>query len=204
MMVIGHPLPVVSQMRLLGLIIDDRLSWWPLVEDVVKRSKAKIWSLLKLREAGASRDQLLALYIARVRSCVEFGAQVYGAVVNISQSDTIEAVQSKALQIVLGSASRSYAKNLATLGLETLENRRQDLLKSFAISCFRAPEHRWWFTPHPPLPLPTRQVVPRFLVPSCKKDRDEKRPIVVYSQMLNLLSEEEWRKLKLPHPFTSA
>ena len=59
----GQPLPVVSEMRLLGLILDDHLTWWPLVNDVVKRSRAKIWSVLKLREAGASEEQLLSLYI---------------------------------------------------------------------------------------------------------------------------------------------
>ena len=64
----GDPLPVVDNMRLLGLVIDDRLSWWPLVHVVTKKAKAKIWSLLKLREAGASSKQLLDLYLARVRS----------------------------------------------------------------------------------------------------------------------------------------
>ena len=50
----GDPLPVVGIMRLLGLIIDDRLLWWPLVHKLTKRDKAKIWIILKLREAGVS------------------------------------------------------------------------------------------------------------------------------------------------------
>ena len=61
----GEPLPVVSEMRLLGMILDDRMSWWPLVQDIIKRSKAKLWSLLKLREAGAAEVQLHALYSPR-------------------------------------------------------------------------------------------------------------------------------------------
>ena len=52
---------MVESMRLLGLVIDDRLSWWPLVQDVKKRAKAKIWSVLKLREAGASIAQMVSL-----------------------------------------------------------------------------------------------------------------------------------------------
>ena len=55
----GDPLPLVCVSRLLGLIIDDRLSWWPLVRDLVRRAKAKIWSLAKCRDLGADTSQLL-------------------------------------------------------------------------------------------------------------------------------------------------
>ena len=81
----GDPLPVVQEMRLLGLVIDDRLTWWPLVRDIEQKCKCKVWSLVKLRMAGASIDQLVSLYIARVRATIEYGAQVYGAVLNETQ-----------------------------------------------------------------------------------------------------------------------
>ena len=58
----GNPLPIVQQMRLLGLLIDADLSWWPLVRDVVARSRAKIWSLVKIREIGATRNQMLSIH----------------------------------------------------------------------------------------------------------------------------------------------
>ena len=89
----GDPLPLVSESRLLGLIIDDRLSWWPLVRDLVKRAKAKVWSLAKCREAGASREQLLSIYVARVPSTLEYGSQVFDCLLNGSQAEELEAVQ---------------------------------------------------------------------------------------------------------------
>ena len=54
--------------------------------DIVARCRAKIWSLVKLREAGATISNLVDLYIARVRTTVEYGAQVYGTVLNGKQS----------------------------------------------------------------------------------------------------------------------
>ena len=108
-----------------------------------------------MREAGASQDQLLALYIARVRSTLEYGAQVYHNVINGVQSEELESVQLKCLQIVRGRTSESYARNLCVLELQTLEDRRKELVKTFAIACYRSDEHRWWFTPHPPFPLNT-------------------------------------------------
>ena len=71
---------------------------------------------------------------------------------------------------------------------------------SFAIACYKSEEHRWWFTPHPPLPLNTRLVPPRLLVPVGKRDRDDKRPIVKYTEILNQLTDEEWSLLDLPPP----
>ena len=125
----GQPQPVVSEMRLLGLVLDDKLTWWPLVRDLASRAKAKMWSLLKLREAGASEQQLLSLYIARVRSTVEYGAQVWGTVLNGSQSDLLEGVQTKSLQIILGTRSKGYERNMLFLGLNSLAERRCSLIR---------------------------------------------------------------------------
>ena len=38
----GDPLPVVGESRLLGIIIDAKLTWWPLVHDVIQRARAKV------------------------------------------------------------------------------------------------------------------------------------------------------------------
>ena len=55
--------------------------------------------------------------------------------------------------------------------------------------------------PPSPLPLNTRRSHPRFLVPHCKRERDHKRPLVVYTEILNALTDSEWKALKLPSPF---
>ena len=115
------------------------------MRDLVKRAKAKVWSLAKCREAGASREQLLSIYVARVRSTLEYGSQVFDCVLNGSQAEELEAVQQRCLQIVMGSSSGSYRSNLSSLGLVSLAERRSQLVKQFAINCFRSPIHRWWF-----------------------------------------------------------
>ena len=81
------------------------MCWWPMVLDVVSRSRAKVWSVAKLCDLGATTEQMLSLYIARVRATVEYGAHVYGALINGVQSKEIEGVQTRCLQIILGSHS---------------------------------------------------------------------------------------------------
>ena len=102
-------------MRLLGLLFDSVLSWWPMVRDIVRRCRAKIWSLVKLRDVGAGTDQLLSLYIARVRATLESGAQVYGTLLNGEHAKELEAIQRQCLQIILGSTSQRYERNMVTL-----------------------------------------------------------------------------------------
>ena len=180
------------------MVFDEKLSWWPMVNDILVRARAKIWSLVKCREAGASPDQLLPLYIASVRDLLEYSAQVYDPLINESQAAELEAVQRSCLQIVLGCRSRSYAANMAALDVPSLAARRKELVKNFAISCFRSPSHRWWFTPHPSPPLNTRTWTPRLLEPASKLMRGDRRPIVAYTRALNALSDDEWTRLKLP------
>ena len=114
----GAPLPVVKEMRLLGLVLDCGLTWWPMITDIANRCKPKIWSLIKLREAGAAIPQLLTLYTARVRSTCEYGCQVYGGIINASQSNVLEDIQTRCCQIILGERSSSYAANLEILELD--------------------------------------------------------------------------------------
>ena len=145
-------------------------------------------------------ENLKCLYIARIRATIEDSVQVYGCLINGSQAKRLEDIQLHCCQIILGSQSRSYASNLASLGLEKLETRRTGLLKFFAISVMRSSKHNWWFSPPPPPPRNTRLVPPRLLVPKTYSATADRRPMVVYTKILNSLSEEQWKDLNLPDP----
>ena len=146
----GQPLQCVSELRLLGLIFDKQLSWWPLIRDLALRARAKLWGLVRLRDAGAGSDVLLANYNARIRSILELGAQVWGTFVNGAQSKCLEDCQAHALLVILGSQASSYSKNRLRLGLELLSVRRDSLIRKFAISSFKDPKHRCWYKLSPP------------------------------------------------------
>ena len=106
---------------------------------------------------------------ARIRSVLEYGAQVWGAVINGLQSKAIENCQMKALQVILGAQSSSYSVNRAKLSVELLSDRREELMTKFAISTFKDPRFRKWYTPFPPSSLVFRDKghpkPPRLWVP---------------------------------------
>ena len=77
-------------MRLLGLLFDHKLDWWPLIHDLADRANAKVWTLVKLRYAGASVHQLLENYTLKIRSILECASEVFGCVISSVQSKVLE------------------------------------------------------------------------------------------------------------------
>ena len=49
----------------------------PLVEDIKKRACAKLWSLVKMRKAGASTQQLAIVYTAYFRNGIVWSAGLW-------------------------------------------------------------------------------------------------------------------------------
>ena len=89
----GSPLLCTSTMRLLGLLIDQDLTWWAMVNDLVARASARIWTLVKLREFGATREQLVQNYTLKIRSVLEYCAPVIHCVISDAQSKCLENTQ---------------------------------------------------------------------------------------------------------------
>ena len=124
------------RVRLLGLVFDDKLSWWALVRDMAGRARTKLWALVRLRNAGAGPQVLLVNYCSKIRTILEYGAQVWGTFINGAQAKCIEDCQLHALQIILGAQTSSYNVNLAHLEVDRLSTRRDNLILKFAISTF--------------------------------------------------------------------
>ena len=121
----GDTILCVAELKLLGLVFDEKLCWWPMVTDLVRRTRTKLWALMRLREAGASLEVLKVNYCSKVRTILEYCGPVWGCFVSGIQEQKIESCQIQALQIILGAQASSYEAYLATLELERLTVRRQ-------------------------------------------------------------------------------
>ena len=188
----GHaPLQVVEEVRLLGLLLDSNLTWWPLVTDIYKRCSKKLWCLVRLRDAGATPEQLITMYKLRIRSILDYCAPAYHPLLNGLQSDHLEKIQRRALQIIRGREAKSYRLNRLHFDLSLLSERREELTKNFAIKTLRSHRHTFWYTRSDPAPCHTRVVPPRFKIRDTTTQRAEKSPITYMSHILNSLSEEE-------------
>ena len=161
-----------------------------------------MWTLLRLRDNGATRDQLLVVYIARIRSIMDYCAPVYAGLLNGSQVQKLESVQRLAVAIIMGAEATSYAQGLHSLKLTTLEARRLYMAKVFALKCAKSHRFKHFFTPYPerqtqtPLryPLLTRpenqpQTTLRYLAPLSRNKRGEGAPPTYLATLLNGLAD---------------
>ena len=69
----GQLLEVIEQIRLVGLVLSDDLTWHKNTESIVNRAYAKLWILRRLKAMGASQKVLRLVYFQHILSILEFG-----------------------------------------------------------------------------------------------------------------------------------
>ena len=144
-----EPFEVIYETRLLGVMLASDLSWSPHVNDIVKRATAKLWTLVRFKSLGASQNQLLKVYQARIRSTLEFAAPVFSSGLSQEQSKKIEGVQKKAFALILGNNYLNYEAALLCLKQERLDVRRGKLALKFALKSVKSPRHSTIFPLNP-------------------------------------------------------
>ena len=106
-----------------------------------------MWILRRLVEIGVKREDLIMSYTERIRVMVESHVPLWSSSISKLLVKQIEKVQKVACFVILGKdSSPSYTSNLATLGLEPLEIRRDSLCKNLARKLIKHPVHRKMFT----------------------------------------------------------
>ena len=116
-------------MKLFGIIITSDLKFHKNTEYIVKRGFSRIWILKRLKNLGASRKQLIDVYVKQIRSILELAVPVWQPGLTLEDRLNIERVQRAALQVIFGREYTSYTSACEKSGLSTLESRRVKLVK---------------------------------------------------------------------------
>ena len=180
----GEPLEVIYTTRLLGVIISSDLNWSSHVNDVTSRATKKLWILIRFKSLGASTQQLLQVYVTRVRSTLDFAAPVFHSGLTKLQSNQLETVQKKAAAIILAQLYTNYETALLHLNLERLDHRRDKLCLSFALKCSRSQRHQSMF-PSNPSPRSTTRNYKTYMEPLCNTSRYYNSSIPYLTRLLN-------------------
>ena len=178
------PLEVIYETRLLGVTITSDLSWTTHVNDICSRASKKLWVLVRFKSLGGTTNQLLTVYMTRIRSTLEFACPVFHGGLTKDQSNQIELVQKKALAVILGKSYVSYESALLQSQLERLDTRRTDLCHKFALKCVKSARHSAMFPKTQNNYVNTRGCKPYF-EHSCKTSRYFNSPIPYLARLLN-------------------
>ena len=125
----------VEHTKLLGTIISSDLSWWKNTQYIIQKAYKRLEIIRKLYEFNVPVPDLVNIYTLYVRSVLEFNCCVWHF--NITQEEThdIERVQKNSLRLILKENYTSYESALEATNLHTLETRRLELCKRFAVKC---------------------------------------------------------------------
>ena len=178
-------LETISETKLLGVIINDTLSWDSNTKNIVKRANARMRMLHKLVEFNVPTEDLLTIYILYIRSILEQSCQVWHSSLTFENLTDIERVQKNALRIIMKDDYENYAQALLKSGLESLVDRREKLCLKFARSTLGNENVKDMFpliTPDCPTEIRDREP---FTVTFARTDRLKKSSIPHMQRLLN-------------------
>ena len=129
----GKAIPSTNEVKDLGLIIDNSLSFSAHISALTSRARARCGVFFKTF-ISRDKDTMLLFYITYVRPILEYCCVVWGPVSH-SQINSIENVQRYFTNKIPGCTFLPYSQRLARLGLDSLEHRRSiiDLMFLYSI-----------------------------------------------------------------------
>ena len=126
------PLERVSVIKLLGLWLEEDMSWNENTKQICTKAFSRVRMLSQLKYAGISRDDLLTIYKLFIRSVTEYCSVVFHSSLTQKQEQKIELVQKVCLRVILSGEYSDYQSALKLCNLLSLKDRRSDRMVKFA------------------------------------------------------------------------
>jgi hypothetical protein len=134
----GEDVERVRSYKLLGVIINDRLTWENHVLYIIGKASGRIYCISQLTRAGVNLKDIMIVYTSVIRSVLEYCCQVWHPGLTGRQSDDIERIQKRCLKILL--PHLFYTDALSLCRLERLDARRERLTREL-FEEFKNPHH---------------------------------------------------------------
>ena len=125
-------LEVVSDIKLVGVIVSDDLRWKKNTNYICSKATKKLWTLRRLKNFKLDPYQIFDVYCKEVRSLLEMAVPVWHSSLTKSETNQIENVQKTAFKVILVPNYINYEVACTLLNTEPLELRRTQLCIKFA------------------------------------------------------------------------
>ena len=116
----NQTMEIVRKAKLLGVMLNDQLTWDDNTAYLVKRSNSRMRLLHKLVSFSVPQEDLLNIYILYIRSILEQSCQVWHCSLTFENFPDLERIQKNALRIILQDDYQSYSNALSLTGLKSL------------------------------------------------------------------------------------
>ena len=178
---------IVTQTKLLGVLINNKLTWDDNTRYLIQKANSRMRLLHKLVSFSVPIEDLVNIYILYIRSIVEQSCQVWHSSLTLENIQNLERIQKNALRIILQEKYQNYSNALSVVRLKSLHERRKDLCLRFAISCTRNNHTKAMFPLNPvsnSYDVKTRHRE-KYKVTQCKTKRFQSSAIPYMQNLLN-------------------
>ena len=127
LMVGGEAVERVEKFKLLGVVFNSKLTWDDHIPYLLQKVSKRFYIIFKLARIGIPPHDIILVYIAIIRSVLEYACAVWHSGLTKSQSDDLERVQRRCLRIIFPDLSYSDALNIANI--ERLSIRRENIVR---------------------------------------------------------------------------
>ncbi|XP_063852301.1 uncharacterized protein LOC135095411 isoform X1 [Scylla paramamosain] len=148
-----HPLQVVQCAKLLGVTVDDQLTWKQHVASTVRSATYRLYMLCRLRSLGTPTDELRGVYLTFILPKLVYAFPAWSSSLTHTQQLQLESEQKRACRVILGLAYTTYEEALTTLGLSRLSTRHREALEKFGRGLLHHPRLRNMLPPDAPHPV---------------------------------------------------
>ena len=145
----NNNLQQVSETKLLGVLLNEKLSWQSNTDFLVKKAYKRMIILHNLFGFNLPMTEMVNIYILYIRSVLESSAVIWHSSITKAEETQIERVQKTALKIILAEEYQDYNTALIATGLHTLSERRKILCKKFAKNCVKSGKMSYLFPMNP-------------------------------------------------------
>ena len=98
----------LNVIKLLGVWIQDDLSWSKNCQEICRRAFSRLSMLTKLKYVAISREDLIDIYVLFIRSVAEYCSVSFHSSLTDEQSRKLEGIQRTSLKVILGDEYESY------------------------------------------------------------------------------------------------
>ena len=130
---VNNVIETVQETKLLGYWLTSNMKPNKHIQYIVKRSLAKIWSIRRLKEYGASDNDLKYFYIMMIRSILETNCPVFHTKLTGENTEYIERVQKIVTKVILSYRYPNYEEACVYLNLEEKISKKRKSLFNFCI-----------------------------------------------------------------------
>ena len=181
----GEKLDIVTEAKLLGIIITNDLKWKRNTQHIVKNANCKMRMLQIASKFMSNKHDLLQIYKSFIRSRLEYGCAVWNSSLTNDNERDIERVQKAAVKLILKKEYVDYRSALTMLNIDSLKERRKKLCLKFAKNCLKNENFKKLFPIKKSSHAMKKRKTERFLIENISTEKYKKSAIPEMKRLLN-------------------